>query len=1063
MNKITFIFCFRVPLATDITEFNNGPPDETFRGLGFAFQRSLLNVASALITLEHNLFNGQRSYGSQQLGVTFGRIYDNRQYNTSQNRSNVRDTRLFSDPKLFVTMVSNALRRCTDRHELWLNFIINCVPYLDRMLSTFSASVVDQLCRNIYACMSANFAGLPGLSADYEQYDPILSDPPTPSTPFDDYRQLKKDFDSELVPSTFNDYPANYSIGLFDTLTTIVHYCLIETTPSAIPFLLMRTSFVSNSLNSQPAYHNSYSNSTLQSKHHETSPGISLNMSSMVGSALSVIPGTRGASEFVGNLFGKVFTSTDNAASSNNQTTKTVVGDRKSAEWNAARLELTKKFPAVFAIISDAWYFSSYNIQPRTPIGEPRAICHLILTLLGPIAKSKPQVFTSSAAIVWSTRGGRPTTKKESDQVTFNYTCYQKVLAQLCLKVLSFAELLNACLDLLKDPSAIKNTASNNVQTVTLNYRSQSREIQLPTPIMEVSLLELLHCCMQCLPATEIRSAWAALNVLFSEVNPMSISPRGCFLMFIILSDFVKLCGAQAIIEDRSISRGCQEACQRITEALNQIVGWQLETTTWLKRTLVVKQDNQKLSDISPTMDYRPVQNSLTSEANSIKGSRSSLATESNRLSMGTVPDASQMTGSVAQLSTMTNDSKKSVSSSNVRSSLKDPNNNRKDPANSTQALFLLAENLTELIDSICKSEDKEKLLPTLQAVWNNTLPYLKAKSARNVRFFLASSQFLASLSSYNYMRAVWKKTTMDLLLDSSFFKMDIHALKHWLVVIDNLMATNDRTAFKELLTKLPSGTSTALSNLMTSKEQEYELRAQALKRLALVILSSELDQYYSNLPEIQEKLSDNLRLNQVPIVNAQIFVCCRVLLLRMRPNNFAVIWPSMVTELVQVLTQIEQHLQSATTDELRSPRDEQLLNLFLSACKFLETLCTLPSGYCVHGRLYHPSKVDPNFELFIPFATRLDALLTQKFGALTENDKEVVSASLNNVKSLSAIQELHPFFHALASQHQTKAAAVTGTTNRNELRDASFLNGTLSLNQAIQRLEQGLYVGKLV
>lgn len=93
--------------------------------------------------------------------------------------------------------------------------------------------------------------------------------------------------------------------------------------------------------------------------------------------------------------------------------------------------------------------------------------------------------------------------------------------------------------------------------------------------------------------------------------------------------------------------------------------------------------------------------------------------------------------------------------------------------------------------------------MPTLQAVWGNTLPYLKAKSARNVRFFLASSQFLASMSGYNYMRSVWKKTTMDLLLDPCFFKMDIHALKHWLVVIDNLMATNDRTAFKELLSGL--------------------------------------------------------------------------------------------------------------------------------------------------------------------------------------------------------------------------------------------------------------------
>jgi hypothetical protein len=51
-------------------------------------------------------------------------------------------------------------------------------------------------------------------------------------------------------------------------------------------------------------------------------------------------------------------------------------------------------------------------------------------------------------------------------------------------------------------------------------------------------------------------------------------------------------------------------------------------------------------------------------------------------------------------------------------------------------------------------------------------------------------------------MRNVWKKTTIDLLLDSSFFRMDIRALKHWLIVIDNLMATNDRTAFKELLSK---------------------------------------------------------------------------------------------------------------------------------------------------------------------------------------------------------------------------------------------------------------------
>lgn len=56
------------------------------------------------------------------------------------------------------------------------------------------------------------------------------------------------------------------------------------------------------------------------------------------------------------------------------------------------------------------------------------------------------------------------------------------------------------------------------------------------------------------------------------------------------------------------------------------------------------------------------------------------------RLSQGDA--SSQFTGSLAQLSQA--DSKKS--SSTLRSSVKDTNNNRRDPANSTKALFLLAD-----------------------------------------------------------------------------------------------------------------------------------------------------------------------------------------------------------------------------------------------------------------------------------------------------------------------------------------------------------------------------------
>jgi hypothetical protein len=43
--------------------------------------------------------------------------------------------------------------------------------------------------------------------------------------------------------------------------------------------------------------------------------------------------------------------------------------------------------------------------------------------------------------------------------------------------------------------------------------------------------------------------------------------------------------------------------------------------------------------------------------------------------------------------------------------------------------------------------------------------------------------------------------------------------------------------------------------SIFSSREQEYEQRAQLLKRLAFVILCSEIDQYHKYMPEIQGEL----------------------------------------------------------------------------------------------------------------------------------------------------------------------------------------------------------------
>ena len=115
-------------------------------------------------------------------------------------------------------------------------------------------------------------------------------------------------------------------------------------------------------------------------------------MSSVMGSAFSVIPGSRGATEFVSNIIGKVFMSGEHTHNSHSPQA-TSIADR---DWQAARIELVKKFPAVLAVVGDAWYFASHGLKPRAPVGEPRTLCGLVMQLLGPIAKTHPQVLLVS-------------------------------------------------------------------------------------------------------------------------------------------------------------------------------------------------------------------------------------------------------------------------------------------------------------------------------------------------------------------------------------------------------------------------------------------------------------------------------------------------------------------------------------------------------------------------------------------------------------------------------------------------------------------------------------------
>lgn len=62
------------------------------------------------------------------------------------------------------------------------------------------------------------------------------------------------------------------------------------------------------------------------------------------------------------------------------------------------------------------------------------------------------------------------------------------------------------------------------------------------------------------------------------------------------------------------------------------------------------------------------------------------------------------------------------------------------------------------------------------------------------------------------------------------------------------------------------------------------------------------------------EQLTTSLRLN-VPGIQAQVFMCFRVILIRMSPMQVTSLWPIIISEMLQVFLQIEQELSTDTEE----------------------------------------------------------------------------------------------------------------------------------------------------
>uniref|UniRef100_A0A2K6GGD7 DOP1 leucine zipper like protein A n=1 Tax=Propithecus coquereli TaxID=379532 RepID=A0A2K6GGD7_PROCO len=356
-----------------------------------------------------------------------------------------------------------------------------------------------------------------------------------------------------------------------------------------------------------------------------------------------------------------------------------------------------------------------------------------------------------------------------------------------------------------------------------------------------------------------------------------------------------------------------------------------------------------------------------------------------------------------------------------------------------------LGEVLAHLLDMVFYSDEKERVIPLLVNIMHYVVPYLRNHSAHNAPSYRACVQLLSSLSGYQYTRRAWKKEAFDLFMDPSFFQMDASCVNHWRAIMDNLM-THDKTTFRDLMSEYCGIIVQTVSFL-------YMIHSYYL--------------FCSFLETTKLRLVESLRLPQVPTLHSQVFLFFRVLLLRMSPQHLTSLWPTMITELVQVFLLMEQEL-TADEDISRtsgpsvaglettytggngfstSYNSQRWLNLYLSACKFLDLALALPSENLPQFQMYRWAFIpeasdDSGLEVrrqgihqreFKPYVVRLAKLLRKRAKKNPEEDNSGRTLGwepghlLLTICTVRNMEQLLPFFNVLSQVFNSKVTSRCG------------------------------------
>ncbi|XP_077977408.1 protein DOP1A-like isoform X2 [Glandiceps talaboti] len=903
-----------------------------------AVQIHLLQLVHTVMILEEQLFSLKDGSDKTTVDDDSSSEWEHVRPTFQQPMSSLRflQSERVASQGMFLCAILSALRQphMSHVHRHWVAIVTDSLPYMDKGLGNIVVPVANQLCKN-----------LESLAYLYDNNGGVQKD---------------------KRPMTKLEYiPPDHAVTLLEGLTTMCHYCLLESTTNL---------------------------SAVSSRHGVTTSG---------SDSESV-----NAAQLLSNLFGALSGDKAKGVSS-------TAGTQSANPVTETRKGLLAILPRIMSAISVLWSavhnceaqhskVGSYQKEEKQAnwlIGTPRAVRQQMLEFLSPIALHHGVNLLGAIGVVWSDRRKytRPVMGSRKVIVIPEANEEQALLVDLvsAIKAMPTDTIIQTIRHVLKGPP------------YTIKDKNQ--------PSLEVNMLQFFYQYVQRSSTSQLLDSWTTLLNLLKEGLQINLPPPGQFLLFGILNEFIMK--ATGFSTDRKYQKDLQEIAQKCIENCYHIAGSSLGQTRWLRRQKSVITDPHDA--FSEDLD---LEESLVTPDVETSMSRSSRHHE--------VLPPSATSSPTSQV------------------------------AYSVQALTLLAENLALMLDVIYGSEEKEKVVPLLTQIMQNVTPYLRNHSAANMAAFRACVALLSSLSGYQYTRKAWRKDTIELFMDQSFYKMDAVCINGWRSIVDNLM-THDKTTYRDLMSKVTAINNSTSLNLFTNKEAEMEQRAQLLKRLSFSIFCSEIDQYQKFLPDIQERLVENLRMTNVPNVHEQVFMCFRVLLLRMSPQHLTGLWPTVISEMVQVFLHMEEQLFGGTESTSSSkdlptfislngmPARYQTwwLALYLSACKLLDLALVLPVDMMPQFQLYKWAFIGDNSGLdmlkkqFVPHIARLAHLLNKKLDNAEEHTllKSFPGRPLLTIYSIKSMNHLQQFFNTLCYIHQLGGSSASLSQSQNSIYPADL------------------------